>query len=36
MGSVAFHFQPYLRQAAERNGIRIGTVAASPLGVMKR
>lgn len=35
MGSVAFHFQPYLRQTAERNGIRIGTVAASPLGVMK-
>ena len=35
IGSVAFHFQPYLRQAAERNGIRIGTVATSPLGVMR-
>lgn len=35
MGSVAFHFQPYLRKAAENNGVRIGTVAASPLGVMK-
>ena len=35
MGSVAFHFQPHLRKAAEHNGIRIGTVAASPLGVMR-
>ena len=35
MGSVAFHFQPYLRKAAENNGVRIGTVAASPLGVMR-
>ena len=35
MGSVAFHFQPYLRQAAERNGIRIGKVAASPLNQMR-
>ena len=35
IGSVAFHFQPYLHQAAERNGIRIGTVAASPLNQIR-
>ena len=35
MGSVAWHYQSYLREAANRYGVRIGTVAASPLQLIK-
>ena len=35
MGSVAWHYQSHLREAASRHGVRIGTVAASPLQLIK-
>ena len=36
IGSVAFHYQEQLREAAERLGYTIGTVYGSPLAALIR